>query len=182
MARASLGSGSRPLGEEIMEAVGDDLEQSRLPVGLGLGVGGQLAQQAESPAGRRGFSGLPRTPQRAGAGVLAFTPPQAGEGVHDPQEEEVHAPAVTEPRAAGVEQNGEEVEELGRREFVFLENTPSTPDSHRVFAADDEYVPRKEFLKLRGQLKETRDAVRDMAARHHDELQLLTLDPLQSTC
>ena len=84
MARASLGSGSRPLGEEIMEAVGDDLEQNSLPVGLGLGVGGQLAQQAESPAGRRGFSGLPRTPQRAG--ILAFTPPQVGEGVQDLQE------------------------------------------------------------------------------------------------
>ena len=44
MARASLGSGSRPLGEEIMEAVGDDLEQSRLPVGLGLGLGSSLEQ------------------------------------------------------------------------------------------------------------------------------------------
>ena len=121
MARASLGSGSWPLGEEIMEAVGDDLEQSRLPVGLGVGVGGQLAQQAESPAGRRGFSGLPRTPQRAS--ILAFTPPQAGEGVQDLHAETMQAPAVTEPRAAGAEQEEEEVEEPGRREFVFLENT-----------------------------------------------------------
>ena len=42
MARASRGSDLRPLGEEIMEAVGDDLADSRLPVGVGLGVGVRL--------------------------------------------------------------------------------------------------------------------------------------------
>ena len=110
MARASRGSDLRPLGEAIMEAVSDDLADTRLPVGVGLGVGGQLAQEAESPTGRR----APRTPARAG--VLAFTPPWAGEGVQDPQEEVVQASAVTEPRAAGAEQDEEEIEIPGREE------------------------------------------------------------------
>ena len=168
-----FGSDLRPLGEEIMEAVQDDLAGNALPLGVGLGVGGQLAQQAESPTGRRGFSGLPRTPVRAG--VLAFTPPRAGGGVQETQEEVMQASAVTGPRAAEAEQNEEENGNPGHQEVIFLSNTPSTPESHRVFAADDETVSRGEFKKLRGQLKETRDAVREMASRHQQELQQLKL-------
>ena len=58
-----------------MEAVGDDLADTKSPLGVGLGVGGQPAQQTASPAGQR----TPRTPKRAG--VFAFTPPFSGDEV-----------------------------------------------------------------------------------------------------
>ena len=67
-------------------------------------------------------------------------------------------------------------EELhGQGEVPFLANSPSTNESHRMFSDDDEYVLRTEFKKLRGQLKETRAAIRDMAARHQEEMQQLKI-------
>jgi len=56
------------------------------------------------------------------------------------------------------------------RERKFLGGTPSTPESHRVFTEDDEYLLRSEFRKLRGQLKEARSIIRELTTRWDQEL------------
>ena len=170
-----------------------------LGVGLGLGRNvGSDAQEQTSPTGRRvprtptrggGEVRSPQTPlnleemdievedglvqQQVQEEQTPIGTAGRPTGVCDNQDgmQAEDYPTSTEPRLVRDSQGADEEELLQQGEVPFLANTPSTTESHRMFSDDDEYVLRTEFKKLRGQLKETRAVVRDMAAH-----------PLQPTC
>ena len=97
-----------------MEAIGSDLANSTLPLGVGVGVGlgGLLAQENSSPTGRR----TPRTPTRSG-GVSAFSPQSVvkesdDEVVLEQEVEEVRTSAVSGFRTAQGSKQDTHVPEL----------------------------------------------------------------------
>ena len=122
-----------------MDVVGNDLADVVVPVGLG--VGSSQAQTA------RLVQGTPRTPTRS-RGQRVATPQtpinlnemdleEDGGGAQDQEEEEMQAPAVTDLRAAGGEQEQEEIDVLQQAEVEFLADTLGTPESYRAFTDDD---------------------------------------------
>ena len=103
--------GTSSLADEVMEAVAGDMDGEVIPVGL-AGISSQ-AQAANSPSGR-GPTGrrTPRTPLRT-RGVVVSTP-QSGSNLDEMDtefqgREEVLTQAVTDFRAARVEQGQERI-------------------------------------------------------------------------
>ena len=155
MASFHRGVAPQSLEVELMEAIGQDLADAQAPVG----VGGSLAQTAQSPTGRR----TPRTSVRGSAreGVPSAPTPSPvridpdgktwtveddDQSQGDQSEEEEHDPDGTVSGQAEVDANPDTP--VPRTSDVhFLEDSPDTPESHRVFAEEDDetYVRRTEF-------------------------------------
>ena len=137
---AGTGANQPSLEEELMNAVGQDLADAEAPV-RPVGVGSQLAQEGQSPTGRR----TTRTPLRRGAREdvpIVPTPPspvrvdpdgktwtleddaQDEEDQEEEEEERVQVDSDFRPTVDNATPT--------RSNIHFLEDTPSTPESHRV--------------------------------------------------
>ena len=158
------------LAEEMMDAVSAEIGLGQEQVGVGLGVG---ALVGKSPKGRwqhqlqqrEAIPGSPHTPLNVADSQESD---EEGQGA---AAEDV-TPARTDVRRAGTIHLSAwlKAPTTPPRNSAIVLETPSTTESHRLFSDDSEPVLRTEFLKLRGQLKDTRTALRDMTALYQEDV------------